>query len=202
MEDHMSRLFDLIASKSFEELAEEERTFVLTQLTEAEYRMQQTILSATEELSFEEAEPLPLVLPKQKKPVRTIPLYQAVIGAAACLAIGFFIFPGGKGRPIDFQFFEHPVEITLANVPNEVQIIHDTIREKLYVNSPAKMIRDTLTVVQTVFVSVNETRMLEASNSLNPIPLDRNLLQPKTLSAKEDGSVKLLPDLNDYSSMK
>lgn len=204
MEEHISRLFDLIASKSFEELNDQEKSFVLSHVSEEEFRLQQTVLGAVQELSFEEVEPLPLVLPARKKRVlpKTIPLYQAVIGAAACLAVGFFLFRGPRSGSVDLRFLEDPIRVSLINVPQNVQIVHDTIREKLYLHSPAELVRDTLKVVQTVFVPVNETRMLEASNSLNTIPLDKHLLQAKTLSAKDDGSVKLLPDLGDYNSMK
>lgn len=203
MEDRISRLFDLIASKSFEELNDEEKNFVLKEISEAEYRLQRTVLASTAELDVEEAEPLPLILPNDKKRAlgRTIPLYQAMIAAAACLAAGFFLFPHSKSSSIDFQFLENPIRISLANVPNKMEIIHDTIREQLYLNSPVKLVHDTMTIVQTVVVQ-NETRMLEAGNGLNPIPLDKDLLRTRTLSAKDDGSVELLPNLNDYSSMK
>ncbi len=203
MEDQLSRLFDLIESKPFEELNSEERDFVLKQITEEEYSLHRSIHSSAEELEFEEAIPAPLVLPAAKKPIlaRTVPLYQVLIGAA-CLLVGFFIFSNRKGNPIDIQFLENPVQVTLTNAPGEVKIIHDTIREKLGLRSPIQVVRDTVTLVQTVFVNRNETRMLEAGNTFGSIPLDKTLLETKTLSAKDDGSVKLLPNLNDYGAMK
>lgn len=203
MEDQLSRLFDLIESKPFGELNNEERGFVLKQITEEEYNLQRRIHASALELEFEEAIPAPFVLPATKKPIltRTVPLYQVLIGAA-CLLVGFFVFSNRKGNSIDIQFLENPVQVSLINAPGEVKIIHDTIREKLGLRSPIQVLRDTVTLVQTVFVNRNETRMLEAGNTLNSIPLNKNLLETKTLSAKDDGSVKLLPDLNDYGAMK
>lgn len=202
MEDHMSRLFDLIESKSFVELNDHERTFVLNEMTEEEYSFQRRIHAAAMELEFEDAEPHPLVLPAKQKPLltRTIPLYQVLIGAAVLL-VGFFAFPTRSGSTIDIQFLENPIQVSLTNAPGEIKFIHDTIVEKLDLRSPMQVMHDTITLVQTVFVR-NETRMLEATNTLNSIPLDKNLLETKTLSAKDDGSVKLLPNLNDFSSMK
>lgn len=203
MEDHMSRLFDLIESKSFVELNDQERTFVLNEMTEEEYSFQRRIHASAQELEFEDAEPHPLILPVSKKQIlnRTVPLYQVLIGAA-CLLIGFFIFPSRNSATIDVRFLENPIQVSLINAPAEVKVIHDTILEKLDLRSPIQVVRDTITLVQTVFVNRNETRMLEAGNTLNTIPLDKNLLETKSLSAKDDGSVKLLPNINEFSSMK
>jgi hypothetical protein len=203
MEDDLSRLFDLIESKPFGELNNEERDFVLKQITEEEYSLQRKIHASARELAFEEAIPAPLVIPAAKKQIltRTIPLYQVLIGVA-CLLVGFFVFSNRKGNSIDIQFLENPVQVSLINAPGEVKIIHDTIREKLGLRSPVQVVRDTVTQVQTVFVTRNETRLLEAGNTLNSIPLDKNLLETGALSAKDDGSVKLLPNLNDYGAMK
>lgn len=203
MEDDLSRLFDLIESKPFGELNNEERDFVLKQITEEEYSLQRKIHASARELAFEEAIPAPLVIPAAKKQIltRTIPLYQVLIGAA-CLLVGFFVFSNRKGNSIDIRFLENPVQVSLINAPGEVKIIHDTIREKLGLRSPVQVVRDTVTQVQTVFVTRNETRLLEAGNTLNSIPLDKNLLETGALSAKDDGSVKLLPNLNDYGAMK
>ncbi len=203
MEDHMSRLFDLIASRSFEELSSEERGFVLSQISEGEFRLQRSVLASTQELHYDEVEALPLVLPNRKQSVlsKTIPLYQAVIGAA-CLTIGVFLFADKKSNALDFRLFENPIEISLTNAPVEVKYIHDTILERLQIKSPVQFVRDTVTMVQTVFVNKPEMRVLEAGNSLNTIPLNKNLLEVKSLSAKDDGSIGLLPKINDYSSMK
>src|ERR1700754_570347 len=92
MEEQHERLFDLIASKSFEELSKEEKSFVLEHLTETEYTLQRKVIAATEALEYAVEEPLALQLPGKKKHLlnRSIPLYQVLIGAA-CLVLLFMV---------------------------------------------------------------------------------------------------------------
>src|SRR6186713_3481105 len=105
MEEQHERLFDLIESKSFEELTSEERVFVLNHLTEAEYNLQRTVISATAALEYGSDEPLTLSIPEKKKSIlnRTIPLYQALIGAA-CLALLFFVVGNQKSYSLNWRF--------------------------------------------------------------------------------------------------
>lgn len=203
MEENMSDLFDLIESKAFEDLTKEERIFVLSEMTEEEYRLQGKIIAATEQLEFQEQQPLPLVLPEVKTSILTkaVPLYQVLI-AAACLLVGFFIFSNRDGKAVEINFFQDPLKVSLTNHPETVKYIHDTIIKKLDLRSPIRVVRDTIQTVQTIFVNRNETRLLEAGNSLNTIPLEAGFFETKTLSAKDDGSIKLLPKLMDFGSMR
>src|SRR5687768_14880079 len=131
MEEQHERLFDLIESKSFGELSKEEKSFVLNHLTEVEYDLQRKVISATAALEYDSEEPLALNIPEKNIPFlkRTIPLYKALIGAA-CLVL-LFVVGNRKSYSLNWHFTEHPLEISLTGGASSMQIIHDTIIERV-----------------------------------------------------------------------
>lgn len=201
MEEQHERLFDLIASKSYEELSKEERAFVSDHLTEAEYTLQRTVISAASALEYDSVEPHVLQLSK-KKPAflnRTIPLYQVLIGAA-CLLI-LFAVGNKKSVSLNWRFSDHPLEISLANGASSVQIIHDTLVKEVPLIPASKIIRDTVIIVQNV-LQQQENRMLEAGNTLVYPELTEKLLESKSTPFKEDQTARFLPDISVVNTMK
>lgn len=201
MEEQHERLFDLIASKSFEELNKEEQSFVLKHLREEEYILQQQVIAASAELAYDSVEPLPLPLDETKKPFlkRTIPLYQALIGAA-CLVL-FFIVGNKKSYSLNWRFSTHPVEISLSNGASSVQVIHDTIVKEIPIVTASRIIRDTITVVQQVLQQQNN-RLQEVRNPLVYPELTGKLLESKSVPFKEDQTAQFLPSISPENTMK
>lgn len=202
MEEQHERLFDLIESKSFEELNQEERTFVLNHLTEAEYNLQRTVISATQALEYDSVEPAALQIPKEKKSFfnRTIPLYQALIGAA-CLALLFIVVGNKKSYSLNWRFSEHPLEISLTNGASSAQIIHDTIIREIPIITASKIIRDTITIVQTI-LQQPEKRMLEVGKTVIYPELTEKLLESKSSPFKDDQTAQFLPSTPVVNTMK
>lgn len=202
MEEQHERLFDLIESKSFEELNQEERNFVLNHLTEAEYSLQRSVISATAALEYDSVEPAPLQIPKEKKSFfnRTIPLYQALIGAA-CLALLFIVVGNKKSYSLNWRFSEHPLEISLTNGASSAQIIHDTIVREIPIITASKIIRDTITIVQTI-LQQPEKRMLEVGKTVIYPELTEKLLESKSSSFKDDQTAQFLPSNPVVNTMK
>lgn len=203
MEEHDARLVDLIESKSFEALSPEEKDFVRKYLSEAEYNLQRKILGATGELVYPEAEPLPLALKPEKKPFfsRTIPLYQALIGAA-CLLVVFFVIQPGKTRSLNLHFGGNPLSVSFAGSPAPLQVIHDTVTKEIPVfHTASDAIRDTVILVQYV-LKQTESRMLEAGTTLVLPPLNEQLLENKSLAYKDDQTTRFLPQITLVNTMK
>ncbi|WP_343634976.1 hypothetical protein [Fluviicola sp.] len=202
MEEQHERLFDLIESKSFEELTQEERAFVLEHLTEAAYTLQRNVIAATAELEYSDEEPRALALPKTKKHFlnRSVPLYQVLIGAA-CLVL-LFLAGNQKSYSLNWRFPENPLEISLTNGASSGKIIHDTIvREIPVFRTASTIIRDTVTIVQQV-LRQPEKRLLEVSNSLVYPELSERLLENKGSSYSEDQTTRFLPSITVVSTMK
>lgn len=202
MEEQHERLFDLIESKSFEELSKEEKSFVLNHLTEAEYTLQRNVISAAAALEYNSEEPLPLRVPKKNPPFlkRTIPLYQALIGAA-CLVL-LFVVANRKSYSLNWHFSEYPLEVSLTNGAASVQIIRDTIVKEIPgFRSAPKIIHDTVTIVQKV-LQQQESRMLEAGNTVIYPELTEKLLETKSSPYKEDQTAQFLPSITIVNTMK
>lgn len=202
MEEQHARLFDLIESKSFEELSAEEKSFVLKHLSMEEYAFQRKIIAATEELEYETAEPLPLVLKPERNVFfsRSIPLYQALIGAACMILVFVAIWPG-KSQQLKMNFAANPLNISLPG-SSSIQVIHDTITKEVPVfQSASGVIRDTVTVVQYV-LKQQENRMLEAGNTIVLPVLNEQLIESRSLSYKDDQTTQFLPAITMVNTMK
>lgn len=203
MEEQHERLFDLIESNSFEELSKEEKSFVLNHLTKEEYTLQRNIIAATAALEYDSVEPLALQIPKEKKPFfnRTIPLYQALLGAA-CLVLLFFAIGNQKSYSLNWRFSEHPLEISLTNGASSIQIIHDTIVKEIPVfQSASKIIHDTVNMVQNVLLQPGN-RMLEVGNTLLYPELTEKLLESKSVPFRDDQTAQFLPSIPVVNTMK
>lgn len=201
MEEQHERLFDLIESKSFEELTNEEKSFVLNHMTEADYRLQQNVLASVPALEYPDQEPLALELPKAKKHFlnRSVPLYQVLIGAA-CLIL-LFVVGNQKSYSLNWRFSEYPLKISL-NGASSGQIIHDTILKEIPVfRTASTIIRDTVTVVERV-LQQPEKRMLEVNNTMVYPELSEKLLETKSIPYKEDQTAQFLPSITVVNTMK
>jgi hypothetical protein len=201
MEEQHERLFDLIESKSFEELTNEEKSFVLNHLTESEYNLQRTVIAAVPVLEYEDHEPLSLELPKTKKHFlnRSVPLYQVLIGAA-CLVV-LFLVGNQKSFSLNWRFSEYPLEISVTGASSG-KIIHDTIIKEIPVfRTASTIIRDTVTVVERI-LQQPEKRMLEVSNTIVYPELSEKLLETKSTPFKDDQTAQFLPSMNIVNTMK
>lgn len=202
MEEAQARLFDLIESKSFEALSNEEKSFVLEHVSEEEYNLHRRITEASSELHYETEEPLPLILPKEKKLflTRSIPLYQALVGAA-CLLLAFSVLWPKKGQPLALNFAEHPFTISFdPSASFSAQTIRDTVIQYVpLVQRTEEIIHDTITIVQEVFRERDEApRMLEAGTMVYP-SLNKTLLESNSLCLKDDSEKGLTPKPISFS---
>ena len=201
MEEQHERLFDLIESKSFEELNKEEKSFVLNHMTEAEYRLQRHVIAGASALEYEDHEPLALELPKAKKFFlnRSVPLYQVLIGAA-CLVL-LFLVGNQKSYSLNWRFSELPLEISLNGAASG-KVIHDTIVKEIPIfRNASTIIRDTVTVVERI-LQQPEQRMLEVSNPMVYPELSEKLLETKSAPFKDDQTTQFLPSITVVSTMK
>lgn len=201
MEEQHERLFDLIESKSFEELTNEEKSFVLNHLTEAEYNLQRTVIAAVPALEYPDHEPLALEIPKAKKHFlnRSVPLYQVLIGAA-CLIV-LFMVGNQKSFSLNWRFSEYPLEISVTGASSG-KIIHDTIVKEIPVfRTASTIIHDTVTVVEQI-LQQPEKRMLEVSNTMVYPELSEKLLETKSTPFKDDQTAQFLPSITVVSTMK
>ena len=204
MEDHISRLFDLIASKAYESLSTEEKAFVEEHSSQQEYEMQRSIIAAADDLQYPIANPVPLEV-ESKKPgflMRSIPLYQ-VLAIAACLLAGIFIFNGRS--TLNVRLLDTPFNVSFTG-PNEVSsVIHDTVIKEVKTAKTAvnyaKPVVDTVYVVQIVD-NAPSTRMLEPGNGSANVNLTEKPKQNAGVSSKKDKTTNLLPASQTSASMK
>lgn len=84
------KLVDLLEQKSFDELTNEERDFVLKHLSKEEYQLQHTVFCQLPHLETPTLTVQPLVIEKEKKAL-VVPLWQVIAGAA-CLILAFVLF--------------------------------------------------------------------------------------------------------------
>ena len=195
MDKHLNtneeQLFDLLDQKDFDQLTAEEKTFVETHFSEAEYRLQRQMIGESATLYGEIPEAAPLVIPAVKPSFtgRTIPLYQALIGIAATIALFLSIWPN------EAESTEIPVnKPALSKIDTVIQtnIIHDTvIRYKNYRSgnhSPATTVKTDDEQFLTAQIRLLEANPVElpdlviemnrpAGNSLRNDPASERLLK-------------------------
>jgi hypothetical protein len=138
MDKHLNnneeRLFDLVDQKDFDQLTPEEQAFVETHLSEAEYHMQRQLISESHTLYETVAEVTPLVIPVTNSSVfgKQVPLYQALIGIAATIALFLSIWPTQTEKTETQN--DKPV-LSKTDTIIQTKIIRDTIiRYKNYRN--------------------------------------------------------------------
>jgi len=202
MEEQHERLFDLIESKSFEELSKEEQAFVLEHLSEEEYTLQRKVIAASAALEYPSEEPLVLV-PQEKKRFlnRSIPLYQALLGAASIVLL-FLVIGNKKPVLLNWNFSDVPLQISLTNGSASMQTIHDTIVKEIPGLRPAtKIIHDTIAIVQQV-LQQPEKRLTEVTQTLIYPELNEKLLESRSQSLKDDQAANLLPPVMMVNTLK
>jgi hypothetical protein len=188
-EEIEARLFDLMDQKAFNDLNEEEKQFVLSQMSEEEYSFQQTLMEDTAELNYPDPTPLPLF--SQKTTVvwykRPIPLYQVLSGAAILVLIFSLFLKNETGGKL-------PTNQTAQNDAEPViQKIYDTIiREVPVFTSSIKVIHDTVDRLQSVFTPSPTNRLINVPREFNSIPLQEVIASNQPPSFKEDKTASLL----------
>jgi hypothetical protein len=188
-EEMDARLFDLMDQKAFNELNEEEKRFVLSQMSEEEYSFQQTLMEDSADLNYPDPVPLPLSI--QKTTVvwykRPIPLYQ-VLAVAAILVLMFTLFLKNES---DVKL---PTKQTAQNDSEPViQVIYDTIiREVPVFTSSIKVIHDTVDRLQSVFTPNPTNRLINVPREFSSIPLQEVIASNQPPSFKEDKTASLL----------
>lgn len=187
MENIPVELFDLLETRLFDELSEDQRSFVLKWMTEEEYRMHQMITEESESLDYSIPQVAPLVVhttpvvPVWRKP---IPIWQALSGIAAALLIFFFL-------PRKTEYIESGVEPTQI-----VKVIHDTIIKQLPPDTiftvSTKFIIDTVFIGSTLVQQLPQ-RMLEAPNNFY-IPWKDAIADVSSISLKDEKVKITLPE--------
>jgi hypothetical protein len=134
LNNNEERLFDLVDQKDFDQLTPEEQAFVKTHFSEAEYRLQRQLISESHTLYETVAEVPPLVIPVTNSSVfgKQVPLYQALIGIAATIALFLSIWPTQTEKTETQN--DKPV-LSKTDTIIQTKIIRDTIiRYKNYRN--------------------------------------------------------------------
>lgn len=155
MKNIPTSIFDLIETKSFDELTKEQQQFVLQWMTEEEYHMRQLIANEAEKLAYDIPPVAPLNVRARSVPFwkKQIPLWQTFTGIAATFLIIFFI-------PRTSEEIE--------STPNQlISVIYDTIikpADTVFVLT-TKRITDTVFVPTNIAQELPQQRMLEAPSS-------------------------------------
>lgn len=181
------RLFDLLETKNFGELTTEEKSFVLSFLTEENYTFQRRLLMEASESSIVLPEVKPLSLPASKKQIKTIPLYQAVIAVAAVVLLFILVWPQKTTVSTSNQAIKKRDSVAVAQT-----IIHDTVVKFVTIGPSVVYVHDTIqTLITQVQAPASETRLLEVQNNFNLPALSAELFVAKGISLKEDSSFTL-----------
>ena len=166
------RLTELLEKKSFEELSEEEKSFVLTHLSETEYRQQHQLISEVKSDIKEEAKLLKandqirvnaleaLSLKHQEKDAKTIPLwlnYKIPLWTAVAALLLIFILT----TPLLFN------TKMSESAPNEQLVMRDTVYIEKIVNDTIEITQPADTVIKTVYIS-NKTKSTEDEHLITP----------------------------------
>ncbi|MES2555841.1 MAG: hypothetical protein V4604_06810 [Bacteroidota bacterium] len=137
MDKHLNnteeRLFDLLDQKDFDQLTPEEQHFVETHFSQAEYRLQRQMILESGTLYEAVTEAPPLVIPSKSSFMgTTIPLYQALIGIAATIALFLSIWPNQTEKT---ETSGNKPALSKTDTIIQTKIIRDTIiRYKNYRN--------------------------------------------------------------------
>lgn len=186
MENIPVELFVLLETRLFDELSEDQRSFVLKWMTEEEYRMHQMIMEESESLDYSVPESAPLVIPGPVVPIwkKPVPIWQALSGIAAALLIFFFL-------PRKTEYIESMAEPTQI-----VRVIHDTIVKQLPPDTiftvSTKLIIDTVFIGSTIVQQLPQ-RMLEAPGNIY-IPWKDAIADVSSVSLKDEKVKITLPE--------
>lgn len=126
LNDNEERLFDLLDQKDFDQLTTEEKAFVEAHFSQAEYRLQRQMIRESETLYETISETPSLVIPVGNSSFigKTIPLYQALIGIAATVALFLSIWPD---QTENTELPNNKPALSKTDTIIQTQIIRDTI---------------------------------------------------------------------------
>ena len=181
------RLFELLESKQFEELTDDERTFVLENCGASEYKIQRQLIVEAGKLDDEDHEPLPLLLPvtsaTNNKGGIMIPLYQVLIGVAALLIFFFSIWPKNNPELINHAKNEQQRIDTIY----QTQLVYDTIVQLIpQIQVVEKIIRDSVMIFMPSTIITEIPRLLDVKPSTALPDLTQANLKNKGKNLKED----------------
>jgi hypothetical protein len=186
-----TRLFDLIESTNFSDLSITDRLFVESRMTEDDYNLQRRIMNDSSDLFSSNAEPIPLIIPSNKS-VKTIPLYQALVAIAAVFIFFFCIWPNQE-KQIENTYATHQKTVI------KKEYVHDTLVKYITkIQTIEKKVFDTITNVVTISKNIQEEpKLLEASNTLSLLPLNKEMIATRGTSLKQDKSSRFILPVND-----
>lgn len=184
------RILELVETKTFSELSDDERILVLNHFTQQEFDLQHLLIHETKSLT-EELHPKPLVL-NEKKSGLVIPLYQAIIGVAASLIISFLLFQA-KQSPISES---KNVELAIADTVYIEKQVLDTVIKYEYVDRIVFV--DAENKVSENAPKTPKTPNQQGITIAQPFvaPLDELKLQNKGLTLVNDETYSLVSEMN------
>jgi hypothetical protein len=184
-------LVDLIENYDFFELSEEDKNFVLDQMSQEDYDFQRTIISEAKHVWETNITPKPLEIVsknKQRKGI-VIPLYQAILAVASVIILFILIWPKDQiNNDKVLKFSENDTII-------QTKIVHDTFVKYI---PKINYIEKNVTQTKIEYITINEDksldepRLLDVAQSLNLPPITKELIQNQGNSLKEDQSSKLI----------
>ncbi len=194
LDKNSEKLFDLIESKNWNQLSQEETKFVLLHMTEDEYHFQRQILVEADDIFKENPDPKPIILPVRKAtPILAmrVPLYQTILAVAATVLVFLMLWPKN-------QEIKQPVIGPIAQQKQEIKtnFVHDTVVKYITLTQIAeRVVYDTITaVVQSNFKS-EEPRLFQANNNLPFLDLSPEKLEVRGSSLKDENTIGLLPKM-------
>ncbi len=189
------RLFELLETKRYEELSDDDQLFVTEECGVEEYEVQRQIIEQARIFEDSTPEPRPLLLPLEPsesvKKGLMIPLYQVLIGVAALLIFFFSIWPREE-TDLRHSSTEQPQKIDTIY---QTMLIYDTITSYIpQIQMVEKIIRDTVLVFVPSTVDSDIPRLLDVNNTTALPDLTKDNLRNNGKSLKEDGMfINLLP---------
>ena len=190
MNDRNNELWqDLIEAKNFDELSNSERSFVLGQSTEDNFRLERTILLESK-MIYVYAEPLPLILEKEKKGI-VILLYQTILAIAASFILAFFLF---RSNETITEIGDKQKLATTDTVYVDRLIIDTLVQTKTeYVQLAANQPQVIMNDVQPIEASGNPSSVLSSQSSFEA-DLSTATLANKGASAANDETLVLMEE--------
>lgn len=181
------QIMELVETKTFNELSDDERILVLKHFTQEEFDLQHRLLYETKSLT-EELDPKPLILSERKSGI-VIPLSQAIIGVAATLIISFLLFQAKQSPISEIK----NVELAIADTVYIEKQVHDTVIKYEYVDRVVTVETEKI-VSKNIPASSNEQGITIAQPFM--IPLNKLNLQNKGLALVNDETFSLVSEMN------